>query len=115
DDRYDDAYYSRFWAREGTRVAARLAASASATGSLWRSAWEEAGKPALDPAYRVPYVRHRAKAVLLSLDGSGAPILDDAVARGVMPSLGELRRRGAFARGALTTRPSKPAPGPAGL
>src|SRR5262249_44120396 len=75
DDRYDDAYYSRFWSREGARVTARLSASASATGSLWRSAWEEAGRPALDESYRVPYVRHRAKAVLLSLDGSGAPIL----------------------------------------
>jgi predicted AlkP superfamily phosphohydrolase/phosphomutase len=115
DDRYDDEYYSRFYAREATRVAARLSASASATGSLWRSAWEEAGKPALDESYRVPYVRHRARAVLLSLDGSGAPILDDAVGRGVMPNLAELRRRGAFARGSLTTRPSKTAAGHAAL
>jgi len=115
DDRYDDAYYSRFWAREGTRVAARLSASASATGSLWRSAWEEAGKPALDESYRVPYVRHHSRVVLLSLDGSAAPLLDDAVARGVMPNLAALRHRGASARGSLTTRPSKTAPGHAAL
>lgn len=115
DDRYDDEYYSRLYAREASRVAARLSAAASATGSLWRSAWEEAGRPVLDEAYRVPYVRHGARAILLSLDASGAPILDDAVARGVMPHLAALRRRGATARGSLTTLPSKTAPGHAAL
>jgi predicted AlkP superfamily pyrophosphatase or phosphodiesterase len=115
DDRYDDEYYSRFYARESSRIAARLGASASATGSLWLSAWEEAGRPALDESYRVPYVRHGARAILLSLDASAAPLLDDAVARGVMPNLADLRRRGATARGSLTTMPSKTAPGHAAL
>jgi arylsulfatase A-like enzyme len=115
DDRYDDEYYSRLYAREASRVAARLSAAASATGSLWRSAWEDAGRPALDEAYRVPYVRHRGRAILLSLDSSGAVVLDDAVARGVMPNLAALRRRGATARGSLTTLPAKTAPGHAAL
>ena len=53
-------------------MAARLGASASATGSLWLSAWEEAGRPALDESYRVPYVRHGARAILLSLDAAAA-------------------------------------------
>ena len=115
DERYDDEYFSRLYAREASRLAARLGASASATGSLWLSAWEDAGRPALDEAYRVPYVRHGARAILLSLDASSAPLLDDAVARGVMPNLAALRRRGATARGSLTTMPSKTAPGHAAL
>lgn len=115
DDRYGDEYYSRLYAREASRAAARLSASASATGSLWRSAWEEAGRPDLDEAYRVPYVRHGARAILLSLDASAAGVLDDAVARGVMPNLADLRRRGATARGSLTTIPSKTASGHAAL
>jgi predicted AlkP superfamily phosphohydrolase/phosphomutase len=115
DDRYDDEYYSRLYAREASRLAARLSASASATGSLWLSAWEEAGRPALDEAYHVPYVRHGARAILLSLDAAAAPLIGDAVARGVMPNLADLRRRGATARGSLTTMPSKTAPGHAAL
>jgi predicted AlkP superfamily pyrophosphatase or phosphodiesterase len=115
DERYDDEYFSRFYAREASRIAARLGASASATGSLWLSAWEEAGRPALDESYRVPYVRHGARAILMSLDAAAAPLLDDAVARGVMPNLADLRRRGATARGSLTTMPSKTAPGHAAL
>jgi predicted AlkP superfamily pyrophosphatase or phosphodiesterase len=115
DDRYDDEYYTRMATRESARVAARLAASASATGSLWQSAWEEAGRPDLDEAYRVPYVRHGARAILLSLDASAAHLLDDGVARGVMPHLADLRRRGATARGSVTTLPSKTAPGHAAL
>ncbi|HEU0107374.1 MAG TPA: alkaline phosphatase family protein [Vicinamibacteria bacterium] len=115
DERYDDEYYSKFYAREASRLAARLSASASDTGSLWLSAWEEAGRPALDESYRVPYVRHGARAILLSLDAAAAPLLDDAVARGVMPNLADLRRRGATARGSLTTMPSKTAPGHAAL
>ena len=115
DDRYDDEYFSRLYAREAARVAARLGASASATGSLWLSAWEEAGRPALDETYRVPYVRHGARAILLSLDAAGAPLLEDAVKRGVMPNLARLRARGATARGSLTTMPSKTAPGHAAL
>jgi len=115
DERYDDEYYSKFYAREASRLAARLSAAASDTGSLWLSAWEEAGRPALDESYRVPYVRHGARAILLSLDAAAAPLLDDAVARGVMPNLADLRRRGATARGSLTTMPSKTAPGHAAL
>ncbi len=115
DERYDDEYYSKFYAREASRLVARLSASASDTGSLWLSAWEEAGRPALDESYRVPYVRHGARVILLSLDAAAAPLLDDAVARGVMPNLADLRRRGATARGSLTTMPSKTAPGHAAL
>jgi predicted AlkP superfamily pyrophosphatase or phosphodiesterase len=115
DDRYDDEYYSRLYAREASRLTARLSAAASATGSLWQTAWEEAGRPDLDEAYRVPYLRHGARAILLSLDASAASVLDDAVARGVMPNLADLRRRGATARGSLTTIPSKTAPGHAAL
>jgi predicted AlkP superfamily phosphohydrolase/phosphomutase len=115
DERYDDEYFSRLYAREESRLAARLGASAAATGSLWLSAWEEAGRPALDASYRVPYVRHGARAILLSLDAASAPLLDDAVQRGVMPHLAQLRARGATARGSLTTMPSKTAPGHAAL
>jgi predicted AlkP superfamily pyrophosphatase or phosphodiesterase len=115
DERYDDEYYSRLYAREASRLAARLSASATATGSLWLSAWEDAGRPALDESYRVPYVRHGARAILMSLDAAAAPLLDDAVARGLMPNLADLRRRGATARGSLTTMPSKTAPGHAAL
>ncbi len=115
DDRYDDEYYSRFYAREASRLVARLGAAATATGSLWLGAWEEAGRPALDESYRVPYVRHRARAMLISLDSAAQPVLDDAVARGVMPNLARLRGRGATARGALTTLPAKTAAGHAAL
>ena len=96
DDRYDDAYYSRLFEREATRVRSRLGASASAAASLWLAAWEEAGRPALDARFRLPYVRGQARAVLLSLDGAGAEVIDDAVARGLMPRLAALRTRGRF-------------------
>jgi predicted AlkP superfamily pyrophosphatase or phosphodiesterase len=115
DDRYDDEYYTRLYAREAARVAARLSAAASATGSLWWSAWEDAGRPLLDESYRVPYVRHGGRAILISLDSAAAGVLDDAVTRGVMPSLADLRRRGATARGSVTTIPSKTAAGHAAL
>src|SRR4029453_8296547 len=61
------------------------------------------------------YVRHGARAILLSLDADAAPLLDDAVKRGVMPNLARVRERGATARGFLTTLPSKAAPGHAAL
>ena len=115
DDRYDDAYYSRLFEREATRVRSRLAASASAAGSLWLAAWEEAGRPALDPRFRLPYVRGQSRAVLLSLDGAGAEVIDDAVARGLMPRLAALRARGASARGSISALPTKTAPGHAAL
>lgn len=114
DDRYDDAYYSRYFEREGAGLAARLSASVSAVASFWTQAWHDAGSPPL-PAYRFPYVRRQVKGILVSLDGSSAPVLDDAVARGVMPNLARLRRAGATARGSITSLPSKTAAGHATL
>src|SRR5687767_3189302 len=72
DERYDDGYYSRMFERESTRVRERLAGAIAATASVWTSAWEDAGRPSLDASYRVPYLRHGARAILLSLDGSSA-------------------------------------------
>jgi predicted AlkP superfamily phosphohydrolase/phosphomutase len=114
DDRYDDAYYSRLYEKEGRRLASRLAASATAVGSLWLSAWEDSGRPALDATFRVPYVRKATKGILLSLDGSSAPWLEDAAARGVMPRFAALRRAGAVGR-SLTALPCKTAAGHAAL
>lgn len=107
DDRYDDAYYSRFFEREEGRFVSRLTAAAHAVGSLWYSAWEEAGRPPLDHAFRFPYVRGESRLILASLDGAGAALVEDAVARGLMPSLARLRARGTAARGLLTTLPAK--------
>ena len=114
DDRYDDGYYSRTFAREGDRVVARLRARRSASGALWRQAWEEAGRPPLPAAFRVPYVRKSSKAVLLSIDGGAAWVLDDAVRRGVMPRLAALRAAGATGR-MLPAMPPKTAVGHASL
>jgi predicted AlkP superfamily phosphohydrolase/phosphomutase len=107
DDRYDDAYYSRFFERERERFVARLAAAAHAVGSLWYSAWEEAGRPAVDSSFRFPYVRRQSRLILASLDGAGAALIEDAVARGLMPNLARLAARGASARGVVTTLPAK--------
>ena len=115
DDRYDDLYYSKLYARQGRRLRARLAASATDIGSLWLSAWDEAGRPALDASFRIPYVRRQSRAILVSLDGSAAGLLDDAVARGIMPSLARLRQRGATAASSLSTLPAKTAAGHAAL
>jgi predicted AlkP superfamily phosphohydrolase/phosphomutase len=115
DDRYDDLYYSKLYERQGRTLRARLAASATDIGSLWLSAWDAAGRPALDASFRVPYVRRQSRAILVSLDGSSADVLDDAVARGVMPNLAALRRRGATARGTITSLPAKTAAGHAAL
>jgi len=115
DDRYGDAYYSRMYERERATVRNRLAASASTLGSLWLTAWREAGRPALDDSFRFPYVRGRTKAVLVTLDGAGASLVADAVARGVMPRLGRLRSEGATADGSLTSLPAKTAPGHAAI
>jgi predicted AlkP superfamily phosphohydrolase/phosphomutase len=114
DDRYGDAYYTKFFERERTRLEARLAASAQRTGSLWFSAWIDAGRPAL-PAFRFSRVRKSVRGVLLSIDGASAPVIDDAVARGVMPQLARLRARGSTARGSISSIPSKTAPGHAAL
>ena len=115
DDRYADAYYTQLFALEGPRLAARLTLAAERLGSLWLSAWEEAGRPALDTSYRFPYVRGQARLILASLDGSAAPVVHDAVARGVMPNLAGLRERGATARGSITSLPAKTAAGHATL
>lgn len=115
DDRYDDLYYSKLYARQGRSVRARLAASATDIASLWLSAWDDAGRPAVDASFRVPYVRRQSRAILVSLDGSAAGLLDDAVARGVMPSLARLRQRGASATSSLSTLPAKTAAGHAAL
>jgi len=114
DDRYDNRYYSCVFEREQGRLLARLGDSVRVTGSLWLSAWLDAGRPAL-PDFRFPYVRKQSRAVLISLDGAAAPLVDDAVARGVMPHLARLRREGATARGATTALPSKTAVGHAAL
>jgi len=115
DDRYDDGYYSRMYERERATLRSRLAASATTLGSLWLTAWQEAGRPALDTTFRFPYVRGQARAVLVTLDGAGAAVVADAVARGVMPALGRLRAAGATADGSLTSIPAKTAPGHAAL
>lgn len=106
DDRYPDAYYSRMFEREQGRMLERLQASAERIGALWLGAWDEAGRPGL-PEFRFPYVRRGSRLVLVSLDGASAPVIDDAVARGAMPSLARLRSRGATAQGSLTSRPVK--------
>ncbi|HSB62264.1 MAG TPA: alkaline phosphatase family protein, partial [Vicinamibacteria bacterium] len=107
DDRYGDAYYSRLFEREEGRFVSRLTAAAHAVGSLWYSAWEEAGRPALDTSFRFPYVRGQSRLILASLDGAGAALVEDALARGLMPNLARLRRRGAAARGVVSTLPAK--------
>ncbi len=112
-DRYDDRYYSRLYEREGGRLAGRLQQAVQRVGSLWLGAWQEAGQPAL-PAFRFPYVRRGAKLVLVSLDGSAAPSLDDAVARGLMPNLAAIRKAGTTGR-ALTSLPAKTPAGHATL
>jgi len=115
DDRYGDAYYSRMYERERATLRSRLAASATTLGSLWLTAWQEAGRQPLDGSFRFPYVRGRTKAVLVTLDGAGASVVADAVARGLMPRLGRLRAEGATADGSLTSLPVKTAPGHAAL
>lgn len=115
DDRYDNEYYSRMAEREKGRVLSRLAASATSAASLWLSAWEDAGRPALDAAFRLPYVRGQVRGALLSLDGAASHVIDDAVARGLMPRLAALRARGATARGAISALSTKTAPGHAAL
>ncbi len=113
DDRYDDAYYTRLYALESDRMVDRLQKAAERIGALWLGAWDEAGRPGL-PAFRFPYVRRDAKLVLVSLDGSSATAIDDAVSRGVMPNLAALWARGAHGR-SLTGLPAKTPVGHAAL
>jgi len=115
DDRYDDAYYSALYGREGFLAAARISRAAERLGSLWLTAWEEAGRPLLDPAFRVPYVRGKSRLIVASLDGAAAPLVKEAVDRGLMPHLAALRREGATALGAITSLPAKTASGHATL
>ena len=115
DDRYDDAYYSKLYEREGGRLLARLAQSVTTLGSLWLSAWEDAGRPPLDASFRFPYVRKQSKAVVVSLDGAAAPLVDAAVERGVMPHLARLRAAGAVAKGSIPALPCKTAASHAAL
>src|SRR5207245_6481510 len=89
--------------------------STSALASLWWSAWEDAGRPAVAGTFRFSYVRGQSRAILVSLDGSPAGVIDDAVARGVMPALARLRAGGAVASGSLSSVPAKTAPGHAAL
>jgi predicted AlkP superfamily phosphohydrolase/phosphomutase len=115
DDRYDDGYYSRFFELEEARLRERLELSVTATASFWTSAWEDAGRPAVASTFRFSYVRGRTRAVLVSLDGAAAGVIDDAVSRGVMPALARLRAGGAAASGSLTSLPAKTAAGHAAL
>ncbi len=105
-DRYDDRYFSALFAREEQRLVARMQLASERLGALWLGAWEDAGRPEL-PDFRFPYVRRGAKLVMLSLDGAAAPLVTDAVRRGVMPHLAKLRARGATAQGSLTSLPAK--------
>lgn len=115
DERYQDFYYARLQAREHARVESRLARAAWATASLWTSAWTEAGRPEMPAGPHFPYVRHGARAILLSLDGGGAQLLGEAMKAGTMPNLAALRTRGAQARGSISTLPSKTATAHAAL
>ncbi|HEY6547226.1 MAG TPA: alkaline phosphatase family protein, partial [Vicinamibacteria bacterium] len=115
DDRYADPYYSALFEREGPRLTARLSLAAERLGALWLTAWEEAGRPPVPAAVRVPYVRGRSRLIVASLDGAAAPVVADAVARGVMPELLALRAAGATATGSVTSWPAKTASGHATL
>ena len=115
DDRYDDGYYARLYAREGPRLRARLEDAASRVGSLWLSAWIAAGRPEVDESFRFAYVRRGSRAILVSLDGGGESVIDDGMARGVMPEMARLRAEGASARGCLTSLPAKTPSGHAAL
>jgi hypothetical protein len=109
DDRYADSYYSQLYEREAPRVVARLTRASERLGSLWLSAYEDAGRPPLDPDFRFPHVRGASRLILASLDGAGATLVEDAVARGVMPNLAAHRNRGAVVQGAITSFPARTA------
>jgi len=115
DDRYSDLYFSEMWEREGDSVLERVSGAIGLTASLWQSAWEDAGRPELAAGFRFHYVRGAVKGVLVSLDGAGPALLDDAVARGVMPALARLRARGASAAGSAGNLPQKTAAAHAAL
>ncbi len=115
DDRYDDGYYARLYASEGSHLRARLQDAASRVGSLWLSAWIAAGRPDVNPQFRFAYVRRTTRAILVSLDGGAQSVIDDGIARGVMPEMARLRAEGATARGSLTSLPAKTPAGHAAL
>ncbi len=115
DDRYGNPYYTALFEGEERRLVARLQKASERLGALWLGAWEEAGRPEL-PTFRFPYVRGGARLVLVTLDGAAAPLVDDAVRRGVMPNLAKLRASGASSlAGAVTSLPVKTAAGHATL
>jgi predicted AlkP superfamily phosphohydrolase/phosphomutase len=105
-DRYSDAYFSGLFVREEPRVVRRLTSGAERLGALWLGAWQAAGRPEL-PDFHFPYVRRGARLLIASIDGAAAPVVTDAVKRGVMPNLARLRERGASAQGSLTSLPAK--------
>jgi hypothetical protein len=105
DDRYDDAYYSRLFEREGPRLVARLTAAAETVAGLWLSAWEEAGRPEVDASFRVPFVRGESRLVVVILEGATARLIEDGIARGLMPQLAGLRRGAALGRLAGASAP----------
>jgi predicted AlkP superfamily phosphohydrolase/phosphomutase len=115
DDRYDAGYYSKLYEREGPRITRRFQDAVSRVGSLWLTAWIAAGRPELDGRFRIPYPRKGSRAVLLTLDGASAALVDDGIARGLMPHLAQIRAEGAAARGSLTALPAKTAAGHAAL
>lgn len=106
DDRYDDAYWTALYEREGTRITSRLTSASGAVASLWQSAWIAAGRPTVDGRFRMGRVRRQAKVALITIDGSPAPLLADAMARGVMPNLERLRSTGATSFRVTSTRPA---------
>lgn len=60
-------------------------------------------------------VRGETRGVLITLDGAGAGVIDDAVRRGLMPNLQRLRALGAVARGSQPPLPVKTAAAHAAL
>ena len=109
DDRYDDEYYTRLYEREALgawppgsalRLRHRLAVAERVGGR---------GPPRPRRVLPRPLRRARRRAILVSLDGAAASVLDDAVARGVMPNLADLRAPGRH-RARLAHDPCRPRP-----
>lgn len=108
DERYDDEFYSCLYEGQDTLIAARATRAIERLAGLWHGAWMEAGSPRLDASYRPKAVRGTVRGVFLSLDGSAHAVIEDAVARGVMPHLKKLREEGTFAE-MIPVFPSKTA------
>lgn len=70
----------------------------------------------LTPAFAARSTATKAqRMILVSLDGASAAVVEDAVARGVMPHLARIRASGSTARGSVTALPAKTAAGHAAL